>query len=92
MKLWGVAETDVLGTYTELLRKLARLDLAHVRLESTADEELLLELRRIWPNTLILIPGVPGGAKQTTGDDAERWLDRGGDRGHLTYPAYQYTA
>jgi N-ethylmaleimide reductase len=129
VKLWGVAETDVLQTYTELLRELARLDLAYVHLENTAEEELLLELRRIWPNTLILNPGVPGGAKQTTGEDAERWLGRGadlisfgraflanpdlverlrnglplapadeatffqgGDRGYLTYPAYQYTA
>ena len=43
---WGVRETDVPRLYTALLTELADLDLAYVHLEATADEEVLIALRR----------------------------------------------
>ncbi|MFD6951423.1 alkene reductase [Nocardiopsis sp. TSRI0078] len=126
---WGVEETEVRELYTALLTELARIGPAYVHLEATADEELLLELRRVWPGTLIMNPTVPMGPKQVDRDDADRWLGQGadlisfgrsfisnpdlverlrtglpiapvdeadfyqgGDRGYLTYPAYQHSA
>ncbi|NYH51061.1 N-ethylmaleimide reductase [Nocardiopsis arvandica] len=126
---WGVEETEVRELYTALLTELAPIGLAYVHLEATADEELLLELRRVWPGTLVMNPTLPMGPKQTGRDDADHWLGQGadlisfgrsfisnpdlverlrtglaiapvdeadfyqgGDRGYLTYPAYQHSA
>ncbi|TDQ54984.1 alkene reductase [Actinorugispora endophytica] len=76
---WGVSETDVLDLYTALFRELTRLGPAYVHLEATVDDELLLELRRAWPGTLIMNPSVPGESKQTDREGAERWLGQGAD-------------
>jgi N-ethylmaleimide reductase len=126
---WGVEETEVRELYTALLTELARIGPAYVHLEATTDEELLLELRRVWPGTLIMNPVLPMGPKQAGRDDADHWLGQGadlisfgrsyisnpdlverfrtglpiasvdedtyyqgGDRGYLTYPAYQHSA
>ncbi|WP_159940936.1 MULTISPECIES: alkene reductase [unclassified Nocardiopsis] len=128
-RFWGTEETEVRELYTALLAELARLGLAYLHLEATTDEELLLELRRVWPGTLIVNPTVPMGTKQTNREDADHWLGQGadlisfgrsfisnpdlverlrtglpispvdeatyyqgGDRGYLTYPAYQHSA
>lgn len=76
---WGVAETDVPELYAALLTELARLDLAYVHLEATAADDVLLELRRRWPGTLIVNPVAPMGPTQTGRDDADRWLGLGAD-------------
>ncbi|HWC82297.1 MAG TPA: alkene reductase [Pseudonocardiaceae bacterium] len=76
---WGVTETDVPELYGALLRELARLDVAYVHLEATAEEETLLDLRRVWPGPLIMNPVLPMGGKQTGRADADRWLDLGAD-------------
>jgi N-ethylmaleimide reductase len=126
---WGVKETGVRELYTALLAELARIGVAYVHLEATADEELLLELRRAWPGALIMNPVLPMGPKQVGRAEADHWLGlgadlisfgrafianpdlverlrtglplapvdeatyyQGGDRGYLTYPAYQYSA
>ncbi|KAA9156659.1 alkene reductase [Amycolatopsis acidicola] len=126
---WGVEETDVPELYAALLSELSRLELAYVHLEATADEEVLLGLRRAWPGTLIVNPVLPMGPKQAGRAEADHWLGlgaelisfgraflanpdlverlraglplapveedtyyQGGDRGYLTYPAYQHTA
>ncbi|KOX16345.1 1,2-oxophytodienoate reductase [Nocardiopsis sp. NRRL B-16309] len=128
-EFWGVRETEVRELYTALLTELARIGLAYVHLEATTDEDLLLELRRVWPGTLIMNPTVPMGPKQAGRDDADHWLGQGadlisfgrsfisnpdlverlraglpiapvdeavyyqgGDRGYLTYSAYQHSA
>ncbi|WP_438943085.1 alkene reductase [Nonomuraea aridisoli] len=76
---WGVEETDVPELYTALLTELARLGVAYVHLEATAEEEVLVGLRRTWPGTLIMNP-VPGlGAKQAGRADADHWLGLGAD-------------
>lgn len=76
---WGVAEADVPELYTALLTELARLEVAYVHLEATADEEVLLGLRRTWPNTLIMNPVLPMGPKQTGRTEADHWLGLGAD-------------
>ncbi|MCX4597917.1 alkene reductase [Streptomyces sp. NBC_01549] len=76
---WGVQETDVRELYTALLAELAPLGLAYVHLEATADEEVLVALRRAWPGALIMNPVLPMGPKQTSRDDADHWLGLGAD-------------
>ncbi|MEU9897398.1 alkene reductase [Streptomyces phaeochromogenes] len=76
---WGVRETEVTELYTTLLGELARLELAYVHLEATADEEVLVALRRAWPGTLVMNPVVPMGPKQTGRSEADHWLGLGAD-------------
>ncbi|MFI8484192.1 alkene reductase [Streptomyces rubrogriseus] len=88
---WGVEETDVLDLYTGLLTELSRLGIAYVHLEATADEELLVALRRVWPGTLVMNPVLPMGPKQTGREDADHWLGLGADlisfgRGFIANP------
>ncbi|GEM35064.1 alkene reductase [Nocardia neocaledoniensis NBRC 108232] len=76
---WGVEETEVTALYRELLTELVRLEPAYIHLEATAEEEVLLELRRAWPGTLIMNPVLPMGPKQTGLAEAEHWLGLGAD-------------
>ncbi|WDG30343.1 alkene reductase [Streptomyces sp. CA-278952] len=76
---WGVEERNVLELYTALLRELACLEPAYVHLEATADEEVLVALRRAWPGTLIMNPVLPMGPKRAERSDADRWLGLGAD-------------
>lgn len=76
---WGVEETDVPELYALLLGELARLSVAYVHLEATADEEVLIGLRRAWPGTLIMNPVLPMGPKQTGRAEADHWLGLGAD-------------
>ncbi|WP_030559901.1 alkene reductase [Streptomyces aureocirculatus] len=76
---WGVEETEVPELYAALLTELARFDLAYVHLEATAEEEVLVELRRAWPGTLIVNPVLPMGPKQTDRAAADHWLGLGAD-------------
>jgi N-ethylmaleimide reductase len=89
--VWGVAEDDAAELNTALLTELARLGLAYVHLTATTDEDVLLQLRRTWPGTLIISPTMAGGPKQTGRADADRWLHLGADliafgRGFLANP------
>ncbi|MGW8631678.1 alkene reductase [Streptomyces sp. NPDC055793] len=88
---WGVEETDVPELYAELLTELARLGLAYVHVEATAEEEVLVGLRRAWPGTLIMNPVLPMGPKQAGRDEADHWLGLGADlisfgRGFIANP------
>ncbi|MGW3285207.1 alkene reductase [Streptomyces sp. NPDC001002] len=76
---WGVEEAEVHDLYAALLTELAPLGLAYVHLEATADEVLLVALRRVWPGTLVMNPTLPMGPKQTGRDDADHWLGLGAD-------------
>jgi N-ethylmaleimide reductase len=76
---WGVEETGTRELYTELLAELARLPVAYVHLEATADEEVLVGLRRAWPGTLVMNPSLPMGPKPTGRTDADHWLGLGAD-------------
>ncbi|MZD59039.1 alkene reductase [Streptomyces sp. SID5606] len=88
---WGVEEADVPELYAALLTELARLGLAYVHLEATAEEEVLVGLRRAWPGTLVMNPALPMGPKQAGRDEADHWLGLGADlisfgRGFLANP------
>ncbi|WP_030379174.1 MULTISPECIES: alkene reductase [unclassified Streptomyces] len=88
---WGVEEEDVPGLYAALLTELARLEPAYIHLEATAEEEVLLGLRRAWPGTLVMNPVTPMGAQQTGRAEADHWLGLGADlisfgRGFLANP------
>ncbi|MGO4750924.1 alkene reductase, partial [Streptomyces sp. 2MCAF27] len=76
---WGVTEADVPELYAALLTELARLEVAYVHLEATVDEEVLVGLRRAWPNTLIMNPVLPMGPKQTGRTEADHWLGLGAE-------------
>ncbi|HEV2638218.1 MAG TPA: alkene reductase [Actinocrinis sp.] len=76
---WGVQDAEVPELYAALLAELARLEVAYVHLEATIDEDVLLGLRRAWPNALIINPTLPMGPKQTTRTDADHWLGQGAD-------------
>ena len=76
---WGVEDAEVEELYTALLGEFARLGLAYVHLEATADEPTLLALRRAWPGTLIVNPVMPMGPKQTDRAAADHWLGLGAD-------------
>ncbi|MCC5036119.1 alkene reductase [Streptomyces sp. WAC 00631] len=88
---WGVEETDAAELNTALLTELARLGLAYVHLEATAGEEVLRELRKTWPGTLIMNPTLPMGPRQTGPAEARHWLGPGADlisfgRGFIANP------
>lgn len=88
---FAVEETDIPELYAELLTELARLGLAYVHLEATAEEEVLVGLRRAWPGTLVMNPALPMGPKQAGRDEADHWLGLGADligfgRGFLANP------
>ncbi|MEV7912726.1 alkene reductase [Streptomyces griseus] len=88
---WGVEEREVPELYALLLAELARLEPAYVHLEGTADEEVLVALRRAWPGTLIMNPSLPMSAKQVERADADRWLGLGAElisfgRAYLSNP------
>ncbi|MCS7479492.1 alkene reductase [Umezawaea endophytica] len=76
---WGVQDADVPELYTALLTELARLEVAYVHLEATAEEELLVDLRRAWPGTLVVNPVLPMGPKQAGRAEADHWLGLGAD-------------
>ncbi|MFI1465210.1 oxidoreductase [Nocardia carnea] len=77
--LWGVEETDTAELYRALLSELAPLGLAYIHLEATIDDEILLDLRRAWPGTLIMNPVHPSNPNPTGPADADRWLQAGAD-------------
>jgi N-ethylmaleimide reductase len=76
---YGTEESDTRELYPALLTELARLEPAYVHLEATVDEDMLTDLRRIWPGTLIMNPVNPLGSRQTGRADADHWLGLGAD-------------
>ncbi|WP_194827770.1 alkene reductase [Nocardia sp. XZ_19_231] len=77
--IWDAVEQEVPELYGALLAELARHDLAYVHLEATADEEILVGLRRAWPGTMIMNPSKPLGATFTDRKAADHWLELGAD-------------
>ncbi|MFG3289146.1 alkene reductase [Streptomyces sp. NPDC048179] len=77
--IWGVEEREVPELYAALLAELARFDLAYIHLTATAEEEVLLGLRRAWPGTLVINPASPMGPKQADRTAADHWLGLGAD-------------
>ncbi|WP_030505442.1 alkene reductase [Microbispora rosea] len=76
---WGAEESDVPELYGALLAELAPLDLAYIHLEATTDEDVLVELRKAWPGTLIVNPVLPMGSRKADKAAADHWLGLGAD-------------
>lgn len=49
-----IEEPDPREVYLELVRRLAKLNIAHLHVVHTGDEQLVREIRAQWPTTLIL--------------------------------------
>ncbi|MFI7617216.1 alkene reductase [Nonomuraea terrae] len=77
--IWGAEDTDVPAMYGALLAELAPLDLAYIHLEATTDEDVLVELRKAWPGTLIVNPSAPASPRQADKAAADHWLGLGAD-------------
>ncbi|WP_062987113.1 alkene reductase [Nocardia anaemiae] len=77
--IWDAIEEDIPELYGALLAELAQHNLAYVHLEATTDEEILVELRRAWPGTLIVNPSNPLGATPADRKAADHWLELGAD-------------
>lgn len=75
----GFDGVELREQYLALLEALAPLGLAYVHLEATTDEELLVELRRAWPGTLVMNPVFPLGPKIADRASADHWLGLGAD-------------
>jgi N-ethylmaleimide reductase len=65
--------------YGALLAGLAPLGLAYVHLEATTNEEVLVDLHRVWPGTLVMNPSSPMGPIATDRAAADHWLALGAD-------------
>ncbi|SDT30739.1 alkene reductase [Actinoplanes derwentensis] len=88
---WGVEETEIPELYEALLTELARLDIAYVHVEATAEQDVLLGLRKAWPGVLIVNPVLPMGPKQAGQAEADHWLGLGAElisfgRGFIANP------
>ncbi|TDD41112.1 alkene reductase, partial [Nonomuraea terrae] len=77
--IWGAEDTDVPAMYGALLAELAPLDLAYIHIEATTDEDVLVELRKAWPGTLIVNPSSPTSPRQSDKAAADHWLGLGAD-------------
>ena len=78
-RIWGVEERDVPQLYGALLAELGRLDLAYVHVEATADDAVLLDLRRAWEGAFLVNPSLPMGSARVDRAAADRWLGLGAD-------------
>lgn len=77
--IWNVRETEVEELYGALLAALAPLGLAYLHLEATADEDVLVGLRRAWSGTLVVNPVSPASPQRAERAAADRWLGLGAD-------------
>lgn len=77
--IWDIAEDDVPQLYGALFDALSPLGLAYVHVMATTEEDLLVSLRKTWPNAFVLNPG--GQIAPRPGDRqlGEHWLGLGAD-------------
>jgi N-ethylmaleimide reductase len=73
----GIVESDVPELYGSLLKALP--DMAYIHVLATADDEVLMGLRKAWPSAFILNPGGQIGPHESTREQGERWLANGAD-------------
>lgn len=77
--VWDIVEDDVPRLYGALLAELAGLDLAFIDVLATADEEVLIALRKAWPTAFVLNPGGQIGPLPSDKAAGEYWLAQGAD-------------
>ncbi|MFD9698399.1 alkene reductase [Lentzea sp. NPDC059081] len=76
-QIQGIVEEDVPTLYGELLKALPGI--AYVHLLATVDDDVLLDLRKLWPTSFILNPGGQISPVESTREQGERWLANGAD-------------
>ncbi|MFD4639717.1 alkene reductase [Lentzea sp. NPDC058436] len=76
-QIQGIVEENVPVLYGELLKALP--DMAYVHVMVTADDEVLMDLRKAWPSAFILNPGGQIGPDEGTLEQGQRWLANGAD-------------
>lgn len=72
-----IVEDDMPALYSALLKALP--DIAYIHVLATADDEVLMGLRKAWPTTFILNPGGQIGPHESTQEQGEHWLANGAD-------------
>ncbi|MGW6930476.1 alkene reductase [Lentzea sp. NPDC054927] len=72
-----IVEDDMPALYSALLQALP--DIAYIHVLATADDEVLMGLRKAWPTAFILNPGGQIGPHESTLEQGERWLANGAD-------------
>ncbi|MCP2251067.1 alkene reductase [Lentzea aerocolonigenes] len=72
-----IVESEMPALYDALLKALP--DIAYVHVLATADDEVLMALRKAWPTAFILNPGGQIGPHESTREQGERWLANGAD-------------
>lgn len=72
-----IVESEMPALYDALLKALP--DIAYVHVLATADDEVLMDLRKAWPTAFILNPGGQIGPHESTREQGERWLANGAD-------------
>ncbi|MFF3752408.1 alkene reductase [Streptomyces sp. NPDC002018] len=77
--LWGIEEHDVPELYAALVDALAPLGLAYLHTVATADEDVLLDMRKRWPNAFIVNPSTGAGPLPSGRAEGEHWLAQGAD-------------
>ncbi|RHW28326.1 alkene reductase [Nocardioides immobilis] len=80
---WGMAEDDVPDLYGALIAALAPLGLGYVHVMETAEEDVLLAMRKMWPGAFMVNPGgqmlAAKQAEQTGREAGDYWLWQGAD-------------
>jgi N-ethylmaleimide reductase len=76
-RIQDMYEEDVPGLYGELLKALP--DIAYAHVVASADDEVLLGLRKVWSTAFIVNPGGQIGPQPSTREEGERWLANGAD-------------
>ena len=72
-----IVEENVPVLYGELLKALP--DIAYIHVMATADDEVLMDLRKAWPTAFLFNPGGQIGPDEGTQEQGERWLANGAD-------------
>jgi N-ethylmaleimide reductase len=78
-QLWGIEERDVPDLYAALAGALAPLDLAYLHTVATAEEEVLLTMRKLWPGAYIVNPSTIANQQPSGKAEGEHWLAQGAD-------------
>ncbi|MFI1730066.1 alkene reductase [Streptomyces acidicola] len=78
-QLWGIEEHDVPELYAALASALAPLDLAYLHTVATAEEDVLLNMRKLWPGAFIVNPSTVINPQPSGKAEGEHWLAQGAD-------------
>ncbi|GIF99051.1 alkene reductase [Catellatospora citrea] len=78
-QVWEIVEDDVPQLYSTLIEALAPIGLAYVHAQATTEDDVLIALRKAWPNAFIVNPGGKFGPRFTDGAMADHWLANGAD-------------